>query len=296
MHQPTAETDTNRWGEALRADIMTLPSDGEPSGERASLLSRSNVVPRFKAAAVHLAISLSIAAVLIMIVTQVWYPSPMFDLAKGRDIFLLLISCDITLGPLMTLIIFDVRKSKTELLRDVVIIAATQLAAMVYGLSTLVAVRPAYIVYNVGQFNVPLANELVAGSGAEKPDSQSDSPSAPWFGPVLVGSKLPDDIQENNKLIFSSVSGHGDVFQMPHYFVPYDDVRMDAVSRSLTVAQISKRLLVEPSAVDKATESYRSKHIDFCLLPLVIRTTTALAVVDRKTGDLIGIEAIPRDF
>jgi hypothetical protein len=245
---------------------------------------------RLRAAAIHLGISASVAVVLVLLVTTVWYPSPLFELAKGRDIFLILISCDITLGPVMTLIIFNVRKPRAELVRDLAIIATVQLAAMIYGVSTLLQARPAYIVYNAGQFNVPLANEMVDGNDGAKAD---ETAPAPWFGPKLVGAKLPTDVEENNRLLFSAVSGRGDVFQMPRYFVPYDDVKTEVIARMRTAVQIAKELHVERSAVESATAAYAKKGTSFGLLPLRVRTTIALAVVDRKTGDLLGIEPLP---
>jgi hypothetical protein len=249
---------------------------------------------RLRAAAIHLAISASLAVALVLLITTVWYPSPLFELAKGRDIFLILISCDITLGPVMTLIIFNLRKPRAELVRDLAIIATVQLAAMIYGVSTLLQGRPAYIVYNSGQFNVPLANEIVDGKADAKAGATADETApAPWFGPKLVGAKLPSDVEENNRLLFSAVSGRGDVFQMPRYFVPYDDVKTEVIAHMRTAVQIAKELHVERSAVESATASYAKKGTSFGLLPLRVRTTIALAVVDRKSGDLLGIEPLP---
>jgi len=258
-------------------------------------LSADTAIPRFRAAAIHFGVSVSVALVLVLLITQVWYPSDFFELAKGRDIFILMISCDITLGPALTLVIFNVRKPRRELVRDVTIIALVQLCAMVYGVSTLLKARPAYIVYNVGQFNVPLSNELVADANTGT-DHSLTVPSAPWTGPKLVGARLPKDTQENNKLIFSAVYGRGDVFDMPRYFVPYDDVKQEVIARARGVDQLAKELRLDPSAVARATSSFSAKGVDFGLLPLRIRTTLALAVVDRKTGNLLGIEPIPRDF
>jgi hypothetical protein len=250
---------------------------------------------RFVAAGIHLGCCAVIAITLVVVITQFWYPAPLFDLAKGRDIFLILIACDITLGPLLTLIIFNVRKPRRELVRDVAIIASVQIAAMIYGVSTLFSARPVFIVYNVGQFNVSLANEITNGdsSTTEGPFSAS---SLPWFGPKLVGARLPTDADENNRLIFSSVSGRGDVFQIPRYFVTYDEVKSDVAARSRSVADISKKLHIDASRIHQATSSYEKRGVAFGLLPLVIRTTTALAVVDSKSGELLGIEAIPSDL
>jgi len=248
------------------------------------------LVARLRAAGIHLTISATIALLLILAVMHVWYPSPLFELAKGRDIFFLLISCDITLGPVITLIIFNIRKPRRELARDLAIIGTVQLAAMVYGVSTLLQARPAYIVYNAGQFNVPLANELVAGTGE---GASAKSVSTPWFGPPLVGSQLPKDTEENNRLLFSAVGGHGDVFQMPRYFVSYADVKHEVASRARTADALAKELHLEPTRVRSAVSGYARQGASVGCLPLVVRSTLAIAIVSLPDGDFLGIAPLP---
>lgn len=245
---------------------------------------------RLKAAAFHLVISGCIAGILVLLVTNVWYPEPLFSLAKGRDIFLLLVGCDISLGPLLTLVIFNVRKPRIELIRDVAIIGAVQLCALVYGVSTLLEARPAYIVYNVGIFNVPLANEMI---DQQPPGSEASKfPLAPWFGPKLVGAKLPKGADDNNKLLFSALSGQGDVYQFPQYFVPYDEVRQDVREHARSVDQFATELHFDRQSVERAVARYARPGVSIGVLPLRIRKVTALAVVDRSTGDLLGIESV----
>jgi len=251
---------------------------------------RRPLAARLRAAGIHLAISATIALLLILAVTNVWYPSPLFELAKGRDIFLLMIGCDVTLGPVMTLIIFNIRKPRAELARDLAIIATVQLAAMVYGMSTLLEARPAYIVYNEGQFNVPLANELVAGT--EKATS-GQSVGAPWFGPPLVGSKLPQETEERNRLLFSSIGGHGDVFQMPRYFVPYAEVKREVASRARSAEALAKDMRLDPGRVRAAVAGFAQNGAKVGYLPLVIRTELAVAVVSLPEGEFLGVKPLP---
>lgn len=254
-------------------------------------MPRGTVLARIKAAGIHLATSLSIAGVLVLLILKVWYPSSLFELANGKDIFLLLLGCDITLGPLLTLIIFNIKKPKSELARDVAIIALVQLSAMFYGLSTLLDARPAYIVYNAGQFNVPLANELMAGT--EAAEANGPPPSAPRFGPQLVGTNIPQEGEEHNRLLFFSVDGKGDVYQMPKYYVPYDDVRHDVVARSRTADQIAKQLHVSTNAIEAVMAPYAEHDRKVSILPIVVRHKVALAMVDGASGDFLGIEKAP---
>ncbi len=244
---------------------------------------------RTRAAGVHLCANLAVALALMLVVTQVWYPAPLFDLAKGREIFLLLIACDVVLGPVMTAIVFDITKPRSGLVRDVAIIAVIQLAALGYGLDTLVSARPAYVVYNAGQFNVPLANELISSVTDKTPRPVP----APWWGPRLVGSRMPEDHEERTRLMFSSVLGQGDVYQIPRYFVAYDDVRADVIGHARDLDQIARELRVDPARVRRAMTPFDKSAATYGILPLVIRNTTGLAVVDRKSGDLLAILALP---
>lgn len=245
---------------------------------------------RLRACAIHLACSAVVAAVLVFLITTVWYPSPLFELAQGRHIFLLLIGCDVTLGPVITLIIFNIRKPRRELVRDLAIVVAVQVAAMVYGVSTLLQARPAYIVYNAGQFNVPLANELVAGTEA----AASEQPvGAPWFGPALVGTRLPTETKESNRLLFSAVAGHGDVFEMPRYFVAYADVKREAASRARAADVLARDLRLDPARVRAAVAGYEGRGANVGYLPLVIRQTLAVAAVSLPDGEFLGIAQLP---
>jgi hypothetical protein len=260
--------------------VMTKASAGNPG-----------FAARCRAALIHLMANAAVAVVVALLVTKVWYPAPLFELAKGRDIFLILVGCDIVLGPVLTLIIFDIAKKHRELVFDISIVVAVQVAALIYGITTLLSARPVYIVYNAGQFNVSLASEIVSDERATSPQSAR---TLPWLGPELIGAKLPEDREENNRLLFSAVAGRGDVFQMPKYFVPYQDVKMDVVKRARSIEAIAAELGVERNTVVAVTGAYSRTGVPFGLLPLVIRHAVALAVVNSTTGELLGIEAIPR--
>jgi hypothetical protein len=264
------------------------PADSDPIRS-----SNSPFRVRLRAALTHAALSATLATVLVLLVSFVWYPSPLFELTKGRNIFFILVSCDIVLGPVMTLIIFNTKKPRVELVRDVAIIVVIQIAAMCYGVATLLEARPAYIVYNAGQFNVALANELTSLNGMMDPKGQADLPRAPWGGPKLVGTRSPEDPEEKNRLLSSAIDGKGDIFQMPSYYVPYSSVLPEVAAHSLSVEKFSAKLHLPQDLVVQATEHFSNRGLSVGLLPLVIKGVTAIAVVDAKSGDFLGIEALP---
>ncbi len=137
-----------------------------------------------------------------------------------------------------------------------------------------------------------LADELVVPNVAR--NSSHDELAAPWLGPKLVGVRFPTDPEEHNQLLFSAVEGHGDIFQMPHYFVPYPDVRAQVRDRGRSVDEIAKELRNSAEAVGFAVSRYANKTSSVRFLPLIVRKITALAVIDGNTGEMLGLEEIPR--
>jgi hypothetical protein len=104
---------------------------------------------RFSAATIHLGLSLLVAALAALLVFLVWYPYPYREISGGRDLFLLLVAVDVIMGPLLTLTIFNLKKPKGELRRDLAVIGLLQLAALGYGLCTMAVARPVHLVFEI---------------------------------------------------------------------------------------------------------------------------------------------------
>jgi hypothetical protein len=266
-------------------DLMAAPQSGPTflSGLRG----------RLRASGIHLGASLAVSVVLILLITQLWYPRPFFSIASGRDIFFLILGCDLILGPLLTLVVFDLRKPRRELIRDIALIGLIQVVAMGYGVRSLLQARPAFIVYNAGQFNVTLANELVEDPGDHAANPRAPIP-VPWFGPKVIAARGPMDTDARNRLIFSAVEGRGDVYQMPQYFLPYDDAKAEILQRARTPEKLAQELHLPVDELAAAASRYASAKVTTGLLPLVVRHTLAVAVVDSTNGQFLGVESLPK--
>ena len=97
---------------------------------------------RLRASAIHLAISLSVATLAALLVFGWWYPYPYRELSGGRELFALVVAVDVVLGPLITLVIFNVAKTRRHLMMDFTVIGLLQVAALAYGLWTVFVARP----------------------------------------------------------------------------------------------------------------------------------------------------------
>ena len=116
--------------------------------------------PRFQAAGIHLCISLVIAALAATLVFALWYPYPYRDLSGGRELFTMLVSIDVILGPLLTLAVFNLKKPRAQLVRDLAIIGLVQLLALGYGLWTVYQARPVHMVFEMDRFRVTHAADI----------------------------------------------------------------------------------------------------------------------------------------
>lgn len=100
---------------------------------------------RYQAFAVHMAISLVIFLILLVCITQYWYPGILFDTANGWKAIGLIVGIDLILGPLLTLLVFN--HNKTTLKMDLWIIALVQTAALAYGTWTIHQTRPVALAF-----------------------------------------------------------------------------------------------------------------------------------------------------
>jgi hypothetical protein len=172
-----------------------------------------------KAAITHFLLSLLVALMAATLVFGLWFPGVYRDMAGGTELFLLIVVVDIICGPLLTLVLFNPRKSKRELFLDLGLVALVQLAALVYGLWTVWEVRPLYLPHEFDRFKVVALHDLRGADTGVLPQALQ-----PGFfkGPIQVGLREPKDIEEKNKVLFAALSGGADYGDRPDFFVPFD--------------------------------------------------------------------------
>ena len=193
------------------------------------------------AAAIHFLITLTVAGLAAAIVFFVWFPSGLAEMIGGRKLFFMVIGVDVSLGPLISLIIYSSKKSRRELVIDYFVVGVVQLAALLYGLFAVAVSRPVFVVFHGGRLEIVTAIEL-----DDKDLTQGTAPefrSLSWTGPRLVAVQMPTDPQERNNLIFSAVQGK-DAQLMPRYYRAYDFARDEIKQKlkSLQTVQIEDSL------------------------------------------------------
>jgi hypothetical protein len=110
----------------------------------------------------NMAISLVIFFILLVCITQYWYPGILFDTGNGWKAVGIIISIDLILGPLLTLIVFNHNKSSLKF--DLWVIALIQTAALVYGTWTIHQTRPVALAFiNTSFMTISANSELGKG-------------------------------------------------------------------------------------------------------------------------------------
>lgn len=235
---------------------------------------------RFQAAGIHLGISVLIALLLLSLVFFVWYPEPYFHAGGGDHLVLLLVIIDITVGPLITLIIFDPRKKQLKM--DLAVVAALQLGFFIYGASVITQARPAFVVFAVDRFVLVSATELDDNDLKAAPPGFN---SLPWDGPRMAAAKVPEDPKERNDLLMGVLSGHQkDIERSPKYYVDYNEVRKQVgeKARSLTVLKLSPE---EKQALNTYLSDHGLTNEQAGWLPLMGRAVDLVMLIDRQSGE-----------
>jgi len=83
---------------------------------------------KFFAVAIHLGLSLLLAAFAWLLVFNLFYPYPFNKISGGHKLFLLVATVDVVLGPLLTFIVFNPVKAHHVLMRDLMTIVAVQVS------------------------------------------------------------------------------------------------------------------------------------------------------------------------
>lgn len=240
---------------------------------------------RWKAAAIHLSLSALIAATVVTAMLFLWYPPPHFYAMDGEGLLKVLVGVDVTLGPLLTLIIF--KPGKWGLKFDLSVIATLQVVALAYGVWIMFEARPVYEAFAMDRFDIVSANQMDQADLDAGPPEYRD---LPLTGPRVVGIKFPDkekDPEEWNKLVFIAATGK-DAPQLPKYYVPYADIAADVLKKARLLSTLGKD---KPGAGD-AVRSFVARsgrpESDFVYVPLVGRGDTMVAVLDARAAKIVG--------
>jgi hypothetical protein len=204
---------------------------------------------KFKATGLHFLVTLAFAACAAALIFLVWFPEPMQTMIGGTELFVLVTGCDMALGPLISLIIYNSRKSRRELVFDYSIVAAVQIAALAYGIFILAGSRPVYIAFSTDRFEIVMARDINDAelAGAHDPAYRV----LPLTGPRLVGVEVPK--AEYTEAMFAELKGN-EVHLRPRFYVSYESQLEKIRAHAGTIAELEQRHPPSKPLLEAATK------------------------------------------
>lgn len=227
----------------------------------------------------HLLCSVALALLSAAVVLGLWYPYPYRELSGGRELFLLLIGVDVVCGPLLTLVLFNPRKSRRELWLDLSIVAVLQLAALAYGMWTAWQARPLYLALEVDRFKVVMSADIDHAALVALPSSLTPMP----FGGVrTIALRAPKSVEEKNEVLFAAIEGGRDYAERPDFYVPYEGAAaLKALERAKPLEAFLKKYPDQRSAVELLANETHAVTADWKYLPVVGRQDW-VALLDKE--------------
>jgi hypothetical protein len=244
---------------------------------------------RLRASGIHFCISVAIASLAALLVFFLWYPAFYREISGGRELFLILVSVDVILGPLITLSIFNTAKPRRVLARDLAVVGLIQLCALGYGLWTVFLARPVHLVFEFDRFRVVHAVDVPEEMLDQTPPGVT---ALPLTGPTVLAVRLFKNEDENMEATLAALGG---VYlgSRPDLWEAYADARPRVLAVAKPISLLSERFPESAAQIDEAIELSGRPPAELLSLPLVGRSSTWTALLDSSTTEVVGY--IPLD-
>ena len=243
---------------------------------------------RLKASGIHFSISLLIAVLAALLVFLVWYPYPYREISGGRELFGILVTVDVILGPLLTFAIFDRTKSRRTLAFDLTAIGLTQLAALGYGMFTVFVARPVHLVFEYDRFRVVHAVEIPQEL---LPKAPAGIDPLPLTGPTMLSIR-PATGSEKMSVTMAELAG-SPVSARPDFWQPYETARPEVLKHAKPVSGLKARFAAQSRLIDQGVAASGRPAERLGYLPLVARKEFWTVFIDQDSGEVLA--AIPLD-
>lgn len=239
-------------------------------------------ISRWKAFAIHFAVSMVIFLVLLALMVGVWYPSFFFNTDGGWEGLQILIGVDLVLGPALTVIVY--RPFKRGLLLDLTLIGLVQLICLVIGTYIVYAQRPLALVYVDDRFiSVSQGSFDFAGT-----DSASLK-ALPGKYPKHIYIEMPKD-KAARKELRKAQTHQGPLHARPTLFLPYAEHGIEAVNEGgISITQYREGRPELAAGVDHWLQQQGHAPDAIVLVPYTARYRDSYLVLDRAAGKILGL-------
>lgn len=239
---------------------------------------------RFKAAAIHFLISVTVVITIITIMLTLWYPHTYFKLMGGAKLIYLIAGVDIFLGPLLTLIVF--KTGKKSLKFDLACIAMLQVVAMSYGLYVMFIARPIFTIFNIDTFYVESVVDILPSELAK--GKEEEWRSASLTGPRLAAIGMPYDYKnKQDKLLVYALANTAQTY--PKVYESYEKYQPTVIKAGKVLNELAAISTENKAKVEAFLQKTHRPMTDFLFLPIYSAVNVMSVIVDAKTGEFIEI-------
>lgn len=232
---------------------------------------------RISATVLHFLASLSIFALLLGIALLFWYPAPYFSASGGWQGIRIVAAVDLVLGPLLTLVLYNPKKSRRELLGDIGVVVLIQVCALLWGIKAIYEQRPVAVVFlDTSFYTVPAIALQSQGVDLKQLDA---------FGkqrPVLAFADRPDSGPELQQYLSLAEVGQIPPHEQFALYAPLSEHFSRAVRSSVDIHEIMENNADMRQQIEQVLESAQSEIADFYYLPLTSRYRNIVMMFDRQ--------------
>ncbi len=250
---------------------------------RSRVFRENDLRQRIIASALHLLGSAVVISVFLLFVYFVWYPYPFDEIHSVITVLQLVIFVDLVLGPSITLIIFNTKKPRPELIRDLSLVILIQVAALGWGMYNTIKVRPLYgvildgTVYSVTGTDV---GEIRLQQGVATPSL--------WKGPKLVFIK-PLAAEEVTQHVFDLVTKGGrDVMYQTERYLPLESNRKELTAQALDVSEFVSKA-DNQKKMDAFLREFGGKAGDYLFFPVENMQYRATVALHGESLEVVGL-------
>ena len=238
---------------------------------------------RLRASAIHLGISLCVAALAALLVFGIWYPYPYREISGGRELFLIVVAVDVILGPLITLAVFNRKKPWMELRLDLALVGLIQLSALAYGLWTVAVARPVHLVFEIDRFRVVHAIDV-------DPEVLKKVPNGvevmPWTGPTLLSVRGFKDSNESAEATMAALQGVN-IGARPDFWQSYAAGTSDVLKVAKPVTALKTRFPAQAAEIDALLQKFSKSPQSLLYVPMAGRKDFWTVFVDPITAEVV---------
>lgn len=247
--------------------------------------TRPALVARARAAGVSLSLSALIVGSICATLALAVHTLPYFWASGGVELTLLVACVDLAIGPLLTFLVYDRRKS--SLRRDLVIVACIQLLALGYGVHASLLARPVFLTFVVDRFELVSAAEVDADELRRAPP---EFRKLSYSGPRLAAARAPTDPRERETLMFASTTSGIDRKQVFRYYVELSTMSRELVEHAKPLDRLAR--FNPEDQVERRIAPYVAKlgsRDSLGYLPVQGRREDLAALIDLRDGSLLAV-------